>query len=217
MIIKSIIRHKSHKMTGKTSGAPKPPPIGTAPVGTSILPSGTATSPPSAKAPMGAPGGLAKASTPQGTPSEGNGNAKPDKLNSKLKVDESVNTGSNAKGKSKEPPKVQTDGTDKNGSLKGPEKVSLQEELFGASTEPLNFYGSSRPATDTDLSEMETDNEELRNNKKRKQAPVPEHQSSDDDEGEQPPGEVLVDNLIQQNNETLEKTRSLNRSSKHKS
>ena len=101
-------------------GAPKPPPIGAAPVGTSILPSGTSTSPPSAKSVMGVPGSLAKASTPQGTPSKGNGNAKPDKLTGKLngpKVEDSVNTGSNAKGKSKEPPKVQTDGTDKTGSL----------------------------------------------------------------------------------------------------
>ena len=88
------------------------------------------------------------------------------------------------------------DGTDKNVSQKGPEKVSLQEELFGASTEPMNFYGSARPEPDIDLAEMETDNEEQRNNKKRKQAPVPEHQSSEDDEGEQPPGECLVDNLI---------------------
>ena len=79
LIIKSIFRPKSHKMTGKTSGAPKPPPIGAAPVGTSILLSGTSTSPPTAKVSMGAPGSLAKASTPQGTPSKGNGNAKPDK------------------------------------------------------------------------------------------------------------------------------------------
>ena len=60
---------------------------------------------------------------------------------------------------------------------------------------------------------METDNEEKRNNKKRKQAPVPEHQSSEDDEVDwmmvQPPGEVLVDSLIQQNNETLEKNQEL--------
>ena len=174
LIIKSVFRHKSHKMTGKTSGAPKPPPIGTAPVGTSILPSGTATSPPSAKASMGAPGSLAKASTLQGTPSKGNGNAKPDKIKGKLngpKVEDSVNTGPNANGKSKEPPKVQTDGSDKTGNMKGQEKVSLQEELFGASTDSFKLYGSSRPETDIDVSEMETENEELQNNKKRKQAP----------------------------------------------
>ena len=126
-------------MTGKTAGTHKAPPTGTAPVGTSILPSGTTTSPPSAKAPTGAQGGLAKASTQQGTPSTGNDHANPDKLDSKLKVDESANNGSNAKGKSKEEPKVQTDGTDKNVSQKGPEKVSLQEELFGASNEPMNL------------------------------------------------------------------------------
>ena len=37
---------------------------------------------------------------------------------------------------------------------------------------------------------------------------MPEHQSSDD-EGEQAPGAVLVDSLIQQNNETLEKNQEL--------
>ena len=125
LIIKTIFRPKSHTMTGKTSGAPKPPPIGAAPVGTSILPSGTSASPPSVKLVMGAPGSLATASTPQGTPSKGNGTAKPDKHSGKLigpKLEKSLTTGTNAKGKGKEPAKVQNNGTDKNSKPKGQEK-----------------------------------------------------------------------------------------------
>ena len=198
-------------MTGKTSGAPKPPPIGAAPLGTSALPSGTSASPPSVKSVMGAPGSSATASTAQGTPGKGTGTVKTDKHTGKLigpKLEESLTTGTNAKGKGKEPAKVQNNGTDKTGKQKGQEKVRLQEELFGATTDSFKFYGSSRPETETDLSDMDTENEELQNNKKRKQAPVLEHQSSDD-EGEQAPGAVLVDSLIQQNNETLEKNQEL--------
>ena len=158
-------------MTGKSAGATKAPPIGTTPVVTSILPGGTTTYPPSAKATTGPPGGLKKVSTQQGTPSKGNGNAKTDKPSGKLKIDESANNGSNAKGKNKEQPKVQLDSADKTGNQKGHVKVSLQEELFvpdGA----MNFYGSAQPEPDINPEEMETDTEEQISNKKRKQPPV---------------------------------------------
>ena len=70
-----------------------------------------------------------------------------------------MTTGPNAKGKSKEPTKVQNDGTDKTGNPKGQEKVRLQEELFGATTDSFKFYGSSSPETETDLSDRDTENE----------------------------------------------------------
>ena len=194
-------------MTGKTAGAQKTPTAGTTSMGTSITPSGTANARTTAKVspqPTTAPGGVAKASTHQGTVNTGNDQAKQNMLEGKLVIDECANNGSSAKG-----PKGQTDSADKMGNKKGPEKVSLQEVMLGA---PV----STRSDPDSelvDMADMETDNEENRITKKRKQAPAPEHQSSEEDNVDwmmvKPQGEVLVDSLIKQHKVTLGRNQKL--------
>ena len=158
---------------------------------------------------MGDPGSSATAPTPQGTPGKGSLTVKNDKHTGKLigpKREESLTTGTNAKAKGKESGKARHQGTDKNGKPKGPEKVSL-DELFAPDSANFKFYGS-KGDTETEMSDMETEGEEHHNPKKRKNAPVLEHQSSED-EDEPAQDQVLVENLIQTNTETLERNQEL--------
>ena len=208
LTLRTIFRSASLPMTGKTAGATKPAPIGAASLGASAPPSGTTTSPPTVGPVMGAPGSLATAPLPPGTPGKGSSAAKSDKNPGKTmigpKADESQVAGNSDK--AKDSGKAQNPVTDKAGKPKGPEKVSL-DELFTPDPANFRFYGS-KGNTEKNMSDMETEGEEHPNPRKRKSAPVLEHQSSEDEE-EPAQDQVLVENLIQTNTEALERNQEL--------
>ena len=102
--------------------------------------------------------------------------------------------------------------TAKPGITKVQEKISLQENLFGDTDPPMNFYGSNPPENDKDSEDMETETETEVNMKgtKQKDSQLLVNHSSEEDGDEEPQqGGDIINDLLQQNLETQQLNREL--------